>query len=63
MDKDKIRIVNPIIKKKHIQVLEECERMLRHNHEYCIKNNCDPSEYMLGENEVLENLIAFINKL
>ena len=60
---DKRRAVNPIIKKKHVQILEECERKLKANHQYCLTNDCEPSQYMLGQNEVLSDLIVFINKL
>lgn len=64
MDKeDKRRAVNPIVKKKHVQILEECERRLQANNKYCQQNNCSPSEYMCGQNEVLSDLIVFINRL
>ncbi len=64
MEKDKQRTtINPVVKKKHIQVLEECERLLKANREYCIMIGRNPSDYILGQNEILEDLITFINKL
>jgi len=63
MDKDKVRVFNPVVKKKHVQVLEEVERKLRANNQYCITNDCSPTPYMCGQNDVLSDLIVFINKL
>jgi len=64
MDKeDKRRAVNPIVKKKHVQIQEECKRRLKNNNEYCRINDCEPTQYMLGQNDVLSDIIVFIDKL
>ncbi len=60
---DKRRDINPVVKKKHIQVLEEIERRLQSNNQYCTTNDCSPTPYMCGQNEVLSDLVVFINKL
>ena len=63
-EKDRIRnTVNPPVKKKHIQVLEEVERFLEANKKYCEMNNCSPTPYMCGANDVLSSLVVFINRL
>jgi hypothetical protein len=59
---ERMREINPL-KKKHIQILEEAERRLAENWKYCEQNACPPTQYMCGQNDVLSDLIVFINKL
>ena len=50
-------------KKKHIKVQEELERIRKANNKYCEQNNCEPSQYMLGQNNLIDEMIKFIEKL
>jgi hypothetical protein len=50
-------------KKKHEKILAEVERQLKANDRYCMVNSCEPTDYMGGSNNVLEELKIFINKL
>jgi hypothetical protein len=59
---ERMREINPV-KKKHVQVLEEVERKLAANQKYCEQNSCDPTPYMCGQNDVLSDLVVFINRL
>jgi hypothetical protein len=50
-------------KKKHIKVQEELERIRRANDLYCQMNNCEASDYMQGQNKLIDDMIIFIEKL
>jgi len=50
-------------KKKHIKVQEELERIRKANDKYCEQNGCGPSDYMQGQNKLIDDMIIFIEKL
>ena len=49
--------------KKHIKILVEINRMKKANARYCDLNDCEPSDYMLGNEQALDELTEFIKKL
>lgn len=50
-------------KKKHVKIQEELERIRKSNNKYCEQNSCEPSQYMLGQNNLIDDMIIFIEKL
>jgi len=49
--------------KKHELILKELKRRRNHNITYCNINSCEPTPYMYGANNVIDDMINFIEKL
>ena len=49
--------------KKHIAILVEIIRMKKANKRYCDINGCEPTDYMLGTNQALDELKEFVENL
>lgn len=44
-------------------LISELKRRKKSNLIYCDINDCEPSDYMLGQNDIIEDIIEYIKKL
>lgn len=49
--------------KKHEQILTELKRRKKSNDLFCQLNDCSPTPYMDGSNNVIDEMIEYIEKL
>ena len=50
-------------KEKHVEIIDEMKRRRKSNDTFCNMNDCAPSDYMRGVNDVLDELINYSEKL
>lgn len=49
--------------KKHEEILKELKRRIKSKNQFCEMNDCEPTDYMLGATNEIEELIDFIEVL